>query len=228
VNTPANPNIAEDEIVRYLVNTPDFFVRHSDLLATVEFTSPHSRRTVSLQERQAELLREKIKLLEQRFVEMIRNGNENAVLTDKIMRFAQTLLAECGNENFPDRLADKIQTRFSVPQVGIRVWGVAPAYQHLGVARAVSEDVQVFANSLTEPFCGLNTGFEAVAWLPEPAAVTSLALIPLCGQGPAAAAGAFGLLVCASMDPQRFDSGMGTEFLARIGELTSAALARLR
>jgi uncharacterized protein YigA (DUF484 family) len=58
--------------------------------------------------------------------------------------------------------------------------------------------------------------------------VTSLALIPLCGQGPAAAAGAFGLLVCASMDPQRFDSGMGTEFLARIGELTSAALARLR
>ncbi|MDZ7918763.1 MAG: DUF484 domain-containing protein, partial [Rhodoferax sp.] len=27
---------------------------------------------------------------------------------------------------------------------------------------------------------------------------------------------------------QRFNSGMGTEFLARIGELASAALSRLR
>jgi uncharacterized protein YigA (DUF484 family) len=39
---------------------------------------------------------------------------------------------------------------------------------------------------------------------------------------------AFGLLVLASSDAQRFTSGMGTDFLARIGELASAALARLR
>ena len=34
--------------------------------------------------------------------------------------------------------------------------------------------------------------------------------------------------VLASMDAQRFDSGMGTDFLARIGEIASAALSRLR
>ena len=39
---------------------------------------------------------------------------------------------------------------------------------------------------------------------------------------------AFGLLVLASSDAQRFTSGMGTDFLSRIGELTSAALSRLR
>ena len=40
--------------------------------------------------------------------------------------------------------------------------------------------------------------------------------------------GAFGMLVLASMDAQRFHGGMGTDFLARIGEVASAALSRLR
>ena len=39
---------------------------------------------------------------------------------------------------------------------------------------------------------------------------------------------ASGLLVLASPDPERFHSGMGTDFLERLGELASAALTRLR
>ena len=38
----------------------------------------------------------------------------------------------------------------------------------------------------------------------------------------------FGMLVLGSADPDRFQSSMGTAFLERIGELASAALARLR
>ena len=40
-------------------------------------------------------------------------------------------------------------------------------------------------------------------------------------------AGAFGLLVLASPDPTRYTADMGTDFLARIGEVASAALTRL-
>jgi uncharacterized protein YigA (DUF484 family) len=36
------------------------------------------------------------------------------------------------------------------------------------------------------------------------------------------------MLVLASGDAQRFASGMGTDFLARMGTLASAALSRLR
>jgi len=39
---------------------------------------------------------------------------------------------------------------------------------------------------------------------------------------------AFGLLVLASPDAQRFNSTMGTDLLARIAELASAALSKLR
>jgi uncharacterized protein YigA (DUF484 family) len=38
---------------------------------------------------------------------------------------------------------------------------------------------------------------------------------------------AFGLLVLASPDPTRYSADMGTDFLARIGEVASAALTRL-
>jgi len=112
--------------------------------------------------------------------------------------------------------------------VGLRIWDVASEFASVGYSQGVSDDAKLFASSLLEPFCGLNTGFEAVSWLEEPHTVTSLALIPLRSGVAGSTAPAFGMLVLASGDAQRFHSGMGTEFLARIGELASAALARLR
>ena len=57
--------ITEDDIANYLANTPGFFERHAELLGSVQLTSPHGQRAVSLQERQMEMLRDKIKGLEQ-------------------------------------------------------------------------------------------------------------------------------------------------------------------
>jgi uncharacterized protein YigA (DUF484 family) len=214
-NNPAMNNpITEDDIAHYLSNTPDFFLRHAELLAAVQFTSPHSNRTVGLQERQAEMLREKIKALEQRIMEMIRNGSENVMLSDKILRWARSLLTATDLYALPGAIEQDIQTQFSVPQVGM--------------SQEVSDDARVFASSLMEPFCGLNTGFEAVSWLADPATVSSLALIPLRGASSGNAGPAFGMMVLASPDAHRFHSGMGTDFLARLGELASAALSRLK
>ncbi|OQW88165.1 MAG: hypothetical protein BWK72_10570 [Rhodoferax ferrireducens] len=225
--------ITEDDIANYLANTPDFFERHAELLAAVQLSSPHSQRAVSLQERQATLLREKIRMLEQRIMDMIRNVNENMVLSDKLLQWAHTLFLNTEPQALPQLIADELADQFSVPQVGIKVWGVAPHYQNCGFAGGVSDDAKSFATSLTEPFCGVNTGLEAINWLPEPQAAVSLAILPLRGLADAAGAHgglapAFGLLVLASPDAQRFNSTMGTEFLARIAELASAALSRLR
>ena len=228
MNQALNNPITEDDIANYLANTPDFFLRHAELLAAVQFTSPHSNRTVGLQERQAEMLREKIKSLEQRIMEMIRHGSENVMLSDKILRWARSLLMVSDLHALPASIEQDIQGQFSVPQVGMRLWGVAPEYAGLTAAQEVSEDAKVFASSLMEPFCGLNTGFESVGWLEDPSTVTSLALIPLRGGESGSMTPAFGLLVLASPDPHRFHSGMGTDFLARIGELVSAATSRLK
>ncbi len=55
MNNPINP-ITEDDIANFLVNTPDFFDRHAQLLSTVRIVNPHGQRAVSLQERQADML----------------------------------------------------------------------------------------------------------------------------------------------------------------------------
>ncbi|MEO7338733.1 MAG: DUF484 family protein, partial [Caldimonas sp.] len=104
------------------------------------------------------------------------------------------------------------------------VWGAADAFEALDFARPVSDDVKIFASSLVTPYCGVNAGFEAVGWLDDGAAARSMALIPLRdGISPVA----FGLLVLASPDPTRYTADMGTDFLVRIGEVSSAALSRL-
>ena len=222
-----NP-ITEDDIANYLANTPDFFSRHAQLLAAVQLSSPHGTRAVSLQERQAEMLREKIKALEHRLMDMVRHGNENVIIADRLHRWARNLFQVQSGRALPATIAAEIQKQFMVPQVAIKVWDVDNRYGAEVFAEGVSEDAKSFASSLTQPYCGVNSGFEAVNWLDDTAMAMSVALIPL-REGSANGTGpAFGMLVLASPDPQRFQSGMGTDFLERIAELARAALSRLR
>ena len=228
MNMNTNNPITEDDIANFLSNTPEFFERHSQVLASVQLTSPHGNRAVSLQERQAEMLREKIKGLEHRIMDMVRNGNENVIIADKLQRWARSLLLTRAPGDLPERIAHEIEVQFSVPQVAIKVWGVADEYAQAPWAQGVSEDAKIFASSLTAPFCGVNSGFEAVSWLANPAAAMSIALMPLRTGVLNSPSPAFGMLVLASPVGQRFESAMGTDFLERIAELAGAALSRLR
>jgi uncharacterized protein YigA (DUF484 family) len=226
-NDQMNP-ITEDDIANYLANSPDFFERHAQLLASVLLTSPHGNRAVSLQERQAEMLREKIKALEQRIMEMVRHGNENMVIADRVHRWARTLLLVQSNRALPPTLVAEMQKQFMVPQVALKVWDVDARYAQEPFAQGVSEDARTFASSLTQPYCGVNSGIDVVRWLDDPLTAMSIALIPLRPGALAGPAPAFGMMVLASPDPQRFQSGLATDFLERIAELASAALSRLR
>jgi len=218
------PPITEDDIAQFLVNTPDFFERHAELLATVQLTSPHGQRAVSLQERQAEMLRDKIRHLELKAAEMIRHGQENVQIAHRLHRWTLELLRVAEPADLPRSIAHGIETAFQVPQAALRVWGVGDTWADRPFAQGVSEDAQAFATSLVQPYCGANPGLEASRWLADPQAAASLALVPLRRQ---AGEPAFGLLVLASHDPRRFTADMGTEFLERIGELASAALSPL-
>jgi uncharacterized protein YigA (DUF484 family) len=224
MNPSLNP-ITEQDIADFLVNTPDFFERHAELLSTVQLNSGHGKRAVSLQERQAEMLREKIKVLERGLMDMIRYGNENTQIADKMQRWTRQLLLATQARDLPELLVSNIKNEFSVPQVAIKVWGVDAAYADEVFATGVSEDVKAFSSSLSLPYVGLNAGFEATSWLGESAQALSVALVPLRCSGQA---DAFGLLVLASPDAQRFNASMGTDFLERIGEIGSAALSRLQ
>ena len=120
------PPITEDDIAQFLTNTPGFFERHAEVLASVQITSPHGARAVSLQERQAEMLREKIKGLEHRIMEMVRNSNENAAIAHKIHRWTRELAEARNPSSLPHVVEEGIRRLFDVPQAALRLWDVAP------------------------------------------------------------------------------------------------------
>ncbi|MCB1978704.1 MAG: DUF484 family protein [Burkholderiaceae bacterium] len=233
-SAPMSP-ITEDDIAHFLANTPEFFERHAEVLASVQIASAHGQRAVSLQERQAEMLREKIKALEQRVMEMVRNSHDNEAIAAKVHAWGCELQRVQQPAALPQAVVCGIEKHFDVPQTAIRVWDVAPEHAEHDFAQDASDDVRAFASSLTMPFCGPNLGFEPTSWLPRVAveegdslAAQSLALLPL-REGPIdSATPAFGLLVLGSPDAQRFEATMGTEFLSRMAELASAALQRLK
>ena len=226
MNPDATPvPITEEDIAEFLVQTPDFFERHADLLAAVQLSSPHGGRAVSLQERQAEMLREKIKLLERRVMDMMRYGNENMLIADKLLRWARQMFLVARPVDLPAVLVSEMKSQFSVPQAALKLWDVAEVYAHEPFAEGAGDDMRTLASSLNAPYCGVNSGFDAVRWLDDPEAVASLALIALRAAGEPRA---FGLLILASPDSQRYQAGMATDFLERIGELASAALSRVR
>lgn len=216
--------ITETDIANYLAHTPGFFERHAELLASVQLTSPHGLRAVSLQERQMEMLRERIKGLEMRIVEMIRHGQENVAIAERLQRWTRAILLTHEARALPGAMLLELQHQFLIPQAALRLWSLDAAHADEHFARPVSDDAKAFAASLTQPYCGVNAGFEATGWLESPQDVASMALIPL---RHGSREDAFGLLVLASPDPTRYAVDMGTDFLARIGETASAGLSRL-
>lgn len=222
--------ITEDDIADYLIHTPGFFERHASLLAAVQLTSAHGKRAVGLQERQAEMLRDKIKHLELRMMDMIRYGGENQQTSSKMHRWTCEILRCKDTAKLPYEITEQLEEIFSIPQVALRIWGVQTPYLNLPQAEEVSTELRVFTSSLKVPHVGVNTDFEASQWLRDPQAAASIAMMPLRHPDVAhigAPGQAFGLLVCASPDPQRFHATMGTEFLEQIADIASSSLVRL-
>ncbi|WP_345812494.1 DUF484 family protein [Paraburkholderia sp. PREW-6R] len=239
----------ERDVADYLIANPDFFADHAEMLATIRLANPHGKAAVSLQERQMEMLRDKNKLLERRLAELLRYGHENDSIASKFNRWTIRVMAERDPYALPRTIANGLRDVFDVPQAALRVWDVAEPYAQAEFARHVGEEVRIFANSLTTPYCGANTGFEAAQWLASsatPAAQSAQAADDSAAATPAAAhatesiallalrdpegkeeAPTFGLLVMGSPDPRRFHDGMATDFLTQIGALASAALSRL-
>lgn len=213
-----------DSVATYLTRNPHFFDEHPELMSQIKLNSPLGGRTVSLQERQMEVLREKIKHMELQLASLMRIGQENDLITEKFQAWTRTLLLARNDVDLPHVLIDGLQSIFSVPHATLRMWGVADGFSHTWFSEPVSDDAKIFSNGLSAPFCGPNNDFEAASWLEGTASIQSIAMMPLrISETP----DAFGLLILGSPDPQRFTSEMATDFLAKIGDTSSAALTCL-
>lgn len=213
--------ISADDVARYLQANPKFFDDYHDLLAHLYVPHPHGGRAISITERQVLTLREKARNLEHKMADLIRYGEENDVIGEKVHRLSLGLMGADNYEMALQVLYSQLQDDFAVPHVAVRLWNTVLTRSGAEFS-AVSSDTHAFAASLNYPYCGTGGDLEAHQWFGDQNGhVRSVALVPLKRE-----AQTVGLLALGAEDPQRFYPEMGTLYLTRIGQLASIALLR--
>ncbi|MBK7425426.1 MAG: DUF484 family protein [Propionivibrio sp.] len=212
-----------EEIAQYLQDNPQFFEEHADLISRMVIPHPHGGRTISITERQMLGLRDKNKLLEGKMGELLQFGEENDTISEKMHRLGVAMIAAASFQSVLHTLNFHLRDDFAIPHVALRLWDHPENSEELPEFADVSEELQEFAETLNQPYCGSTSGFETSSWFGDASThLRSQALIAMRNGG-----GTIGMIALGSEEPQRFYAGMGTLYLERLGEMASAALARV-
>lgn len=211
----------------YLEACPEFFERNPQLLQRIRL--PDARgggSTVSLLEKQVDVLRERNRLLERKLAEFIDVARSNDELATKIHRLTTRLVHARGLNRVVDAVEASLREDFDVQRAVLVLFRedaalAARESRFIRLAERQGADIRSFESLFAsdKPRCGQVRDSQRDYLFGDGAVdVGSVALVPL---GPG---GDLGLLACGATDSQRFNPTVSTDFLARIGELIAAAL----
>jgi uncharacterized protein YigA (DUF484 family) len=217
----------EEAVGRYLEQTPDYFLRHPELLAALVLPHPEAGRAVSLVERQVRVLRDRNEQSTHQLKELIAFARDNDQLGERVQRFALAMIDSDSLDEVLDTAQDMLRQEFSLDGVAVRLTGnprpSCPRQEFVAPDDAMLDGLLTsLAARNGQPLCGsvhaadtLETLFGAQAGNIHSTVVIGLTRHALRG-----------VLVLASRDPQRFRADMGTVYLVRLGELLMAGVAR--
>jgi uncharacterized protein YigA (DUF484 family) len=218
------PETEEEAIARYLQLNPDFFERHQPLLSRLRLPHARSGSTISLVERQVEVLREKHAALEERLAEFVRVARSNDAIADRMHRFTRRLLRAGSRDTVLQNIEAGLRQDFDSFNSVLLLIGDEKTHvdeRFLRVIAAGDASLKSFDALFAsgKPRCGqVRDSQRELLFGTEAEDIGSVALVPLGEKG------ALGLLALGSNDRDRFHPGMSTEFLARLAELISDAL----
>lgn len=217
----------EDAIAAYLQHNPDFFERHQTLLTRLRV--PHARggSTISLVERQIEVLREKHAALESKLGELVSVARANDAVAEKLHLFTRKLLRARSRAEAVARIEASLREDFDAFHGGVLVLiGEYPDLAPQRFVRTVARDdagLKSFETlfSSGKPRCGQARDTQREFLFGQDANdIGSVALVPLTDKN-----GPLGVLALGSTDRDRFHPGMSTEFLARMADLIADSLS---
>jgi uncharacterized protein len=220
----------DDNVAEYLQTHPDYFERNGALLAKLRL--PHLRDTgvtVSLVERQVDLLRERNQSLERKLKDLVDVARSNDALADRIHRLSQRLIRAHTLLETINALEASLREDFDARNTVLILFMTqaqdleAEAGRFLKAADPADANMKTFESLLqsAKPRCGqIRDAQRDLLFGKDSVEIGSVALTPL------GAKGALGLLAIGASDADRFHPGMSTEFLTRIGELLANALTR--
>ena len=222
----AHADSRDQEVAEYLKAHPEFFAEHPELLSSISIPHPSGSAT-SLVERQLAVLREQNGDLDRRLHELVAVARENDQLSERMHELAIDLIGA----NTLNQVLSVVR-RSMVEEFGADLAVIRVGHRPTAGAGDAPDDSEVFVGAedpglkLFEdlfkngrPECGRIQSSKAHYLFGEASQqVGSAALIPLTGEGWR------GLLAVGAGEPDRFQPGMGTLFLGRMGKLVSGAL----
>jgi uncharacterized protein len=215
----------EESIAAYLQHNPEFFERHQALLARLRLPHVRGGSTISLVERQIEVLREKHAGLEGKLADLVRVARGNDVIAEKLHRFTRRLLAARSRAESIAAIETSLREDFDAFHGVLVLIGEqadATSERFLRTIRADDSNLKSFETLFAsgKPRCGQARDSQREFLFGSDANdIGSIALVPLGEKG------AVGLLAIGSTDRDRFHPGMSTEFLARMGDLIADSLS---
>lgn len=220
--------LTEDEVVRFLTSDQEFFSRHPELLAGLQLPHESGQGAISLVERQLAVLRDKNTKLERRLKDLISAAHINHQLSDKVHRLAMSLICSDDTAGVIESVEAVLREDFGANDTVVVLFHnpsdiiQASDTRFLRRVERQSTALKSFATFIEQakPRCGRARDAQLEFLFPEHAMeIGSIALIPLGTRAD------IGMLAIGSRDADRFHPGMSTDFLERIGELVSKALA---
>ena len=221
------PSLSEADIAEYLNSHPDFFERHSRVLARLRLPHATNGATVSLVERQIMVLRQRNDQLQRSLQNLVAVAKQNDALVEKIHRLGIALLAVPAVAGRLDRLEHALREDFAAERAVLVLFespGLAalpPMPRFLIVANRDDNELKPFGMLLKagKTRCGpLRERQKAYLFGADGDALASAAMVPL---GPSAS---IGFLAIANRDRDHFNPGERTDFLDRLGELVATAV----
>jgi uncharacterized protein len=224
--TTQGDGFPESAIADYLKSHPDFFERHPLILLGLKLPHRTGGSAVSLVERQVSMLRQRNAQLERQFKDLVSVAKTNDALVEKIHQLGLKLMHAADLPARLERLETGLREDFGAERAVLVLFNdKAPAAAiREGFVRRVSAedaDVKPFAAFLraAKPRCGPLRDRQKYIFERDADTVSSAALVPL------GADAGLGFLIIGSRDADHFHPGKRMDFLARLGELLSVALA---
>lgn len=216
---PGTASLDDQAVADYLLANPDFLRDRRKLL--IELSIPHpSGGAVSLVERQVEVLRQENRKLEQRLVDWMEIARDNDRLLAHLHKLAIAILGERGLKPRLEVITKHLRNDFEADAAVLIRLGDGQDGAHMRYLERIDPGCDGILETLEsgQPMCRPLSEKRRESLFPGNKRLASAAFVPI-GIG---ATGGF--LALASNEPKHFHPSLDTTYLARLGELVTAAL----
>ncbi len=225
-------SLDDESVANYLMEHPDFFATHEDLLVSLRI--PHkSGQAISLLERQVYLLRRRNDETQDKIKSFVENAKENDELFEKTRTIVLNIINTVSLDDISSLIEEKLKEEFDASCSKLffatenEIESESPLFL---LPLKLTKKVLGKLFQRKRAYCGTLNADQALLFFPESSKISSAAIIPihfhdennLKEKLPGVP-----LLVVASNKDKHFNSSLDTLFLDFIGEVLSVHIKSL-